>query len=319
MGLKAMVETGFPVTPAGGGTVWIHDFDLLDEQGEHLVFEQVKQAFEEAFTAVWQGRTENDGFNRLVLELPASWREAALIRALSRHRQQSGLDPSQRVQEAALAAHPAVTSRILQLFRTKFDPALKMDLKARQTKAAAEMAEIIEALQTVESLDEDRVLRRIALLVGAIQRTNYYQPGLDGGPKPYISFKVASPELADLPLPKPYREIFVWATHVEGVHLRFGPVARGGLRMVRPSRRFPHRGPGPGEGPAGQERRHRAGGIQGRFLSQATAQGRQPRRRPGRGGAGLYDLPPGPAGHHRQPYGRGQGGPSQGRGRARRG
>ena len=230
MGLKAMVETGFPVSPVGGGTVWIHDFDLLDEQGEHLVFDQVKQAFEEAFTAVWQGRTENDGFNRLVLELPASWREAALIRALSRHRQQSGLDPSQRVQEAALSAHPSVTARILQLFRTKFDPALKIDLKARQAKAAIEMADIIEALQTVESLDEDRVLRRIALLVGAIQRTNYYQPGPDGAPKPYISFKVASPELADLPLPKPYREIFVWATHVEGVHLRFGPVARGGLR-----------------------------------------------------------------------------------------
>ncbi len=230
MGLKAMVETGFPVIPVGDGTTWIHDFELLDEQGEHLVFDAVKQAFEEAFTAVWQGRTENDGFNRLVLEVPTSWREAALIRALCRHRQQSGLDPSQRIQEAALAAHPTLTARILQLFRTKFDPALKADVKTRQTRAALELAEITQALQTVESLDEDRVLRRIALLVAAIQRTNYYQADAAGEPKPYISFKVASPELADLPLPRPYREIFVWATHVEGVHLRFGPVARGGLR-----------------------------------------------------------------------------------------
>jgi len=230
MGLKAMVEMGFPVSPARGSQVWIHDFDLLDAQGEHLVFEAVKTAFEAAFTAVWQGQTENDGFNRLVLEIPASWRETALIRALARHRQQSGLDPSQRVQEAALSAHPTVTARILNLFQTKFDPSLKLDLKARKAKAAEIMAEITEALQTVESLDEDRVLRRIALLVGAIQRTNYYQPDPDGSPKPYISFKVASPELADLPLPKPYCEIFVWATHVEGVHLRFGPVARGGLR-----------------------------------------------------------------------------------------
>ena len=230
MGLKAMVEMGFPVSTAGGSQVWIHDFDLLDAQGEHLVFDAVKTAFEEAFTAVWQGQAENDGFNRLVLELPASWREAALIRALARHRQQSGLDPSQRVQEAALSAHPMVTARILNLFQTKFDPSLKLDLKARKAKAAEVMAEITEALQTVESLDEDRVLRRIALLVGAIQRTNYYKPDPDGTPKPYISFKVASPELADLPLPKPYCEIFVWATHVEGVHLRFGPVARGGLR-----------------------------------------------------------------------------------------
>src|SRR5207302_9533760 len=84
--------------------------------------------------------------------------------------------------------------------------------------------------QAVESFDEDRVLRRLALLVGAIQRTNFYQPTADGGPKPYISFKVASDELADLPAPKPFREIFVWGVNVEGVHLRFGPVARGGLR-----------------------------------------------------------------------------------------
>ncbi|HEX5378381.1 MAG TPA: NAD-glutamate dehydrogenase [Phenylobacterium sp.] len=230
MGLKAMVETGFPVTRKDQPPIWIHDFDLLDERGEHLVFDEVKQAFEDAFTAVWTGRTENDGFNRLVLELSVSWRDAALIRALARHRQQSGLDPSQRVQEAALSAHPGVTRLILDLFRTKFHPAIRADLATRQDQAALVMAEITEALQLVESLDDDRVLRRIALLVGAIKRTNYYQPGPDGRPKPYISFKVASPELADLPLPKPYREIFVWATHVEGVHLRFGPVARGGLR-----------------------------------------------------------------------------------------
>jgi glutamate dehydrogenase len=230
MGLKAMVETGFPVTRKGSGPIWIHDFDLLDEHGEHLVFDEVKQAFEDAFTAVWTGRTENDGFNRLVLELSISWRDAALIRALARHRQQSGLDPSQRVQEAALSAHPGVTRLILDLFRTKFHPAVRADLATRQKQAGEVMNEITEALQHVDSLDDDRVLRRIALLVDAIKRTNYFQPGPDGRPKPYISFKVASPELADLPLPKPYREIFVWATHVEGVHLRFGPVARGGLR-----------------------------------------------------------------------------------------
>ncbi|HPA37546.1 MAG TPA: NAD-glutamate dehydrogenase [Phenylobacterium sp.] len=230
MGLKAMVETGFPVTPQGGPPVWVHDFDLLDENGGHLVFDDVKQAFEEAFIAVWTGRTENDGFNRLVLELSISWREVALIRALARYRAQSGLDPTQRVQEAALANNPGVVRLILDLFRTKFHPAVRADLETRGRQADAVMAEIIEALQLVESLDEDRVLRRIALLVGALLRTNYYQPGADGRPKPYISFKVASGQLADLPAPKPFREIFVLATHVEGIHLRFGPVARGGLR-----------------------------------------------------------------------------------------
>ncbi|MFD3263639.1 NAD-glutamate dehydrogenase [Phenylobacterium ferrooxidans] len=230
MGLKAMVETGYPVTRAGAPPVWVHDFELNDERGEHLVFSEVKAAFEYAFVAVWSGKTENDGFNRLVLELSITWRDAALIRALARHRQQSGLDPSQRVQEEALSNHPGVARLILDLFRTKFHPAIKAGLEARQTQADAVMAEIIEALQLVESLDDDRVLRRLALLVGAIKRTNYYQPNADGSSKPYISFKVASGELADLPLPKPFREIFVWATHVEGVHLRFGPVARGGLR-----------------------------------------------------------------------------------------
>ena len=230
MGLKAMVETGSPIHRKDQTVVWIHDFDLLDEMGGDLVFDEVKAAFEDAFTAVWTGATENDGFNRLVLELSISWRDAALIRALARHRQQSGLDPSQRVQEAALAANPEVTRLILDLFRTKFQPAKGNDLAKRRAQAAEVMGKITQALQEVESLDDDRVLRRIALLADAIQRTNYFQPGEDGLPKAYISFKVASPELADLPLPKPYREIFVWATHVEGVHLRFGPVARGGLR-----------------------------------------------------------------------------------------
>ncbi|MBP7702179.1 MAG: NAD-glutamate dehydrogenase [Phenylobacterium sp.] len=230
MGLKAMVESGYPVMPAGGRRVYVHEFELDDQHGEHLVFEDVKTAFEDAFTAVWTGTTESDGFNRMVLELSISWREAALIRALARYRQQSGLDPSQRVQETALSNHPGVARLILDLFRTKFDPAIKADLGERTALAVKVMDEIVQALQQVDSLDDDRVLRRLALLVGAIKRTNYYQLGADGQPKPYISFKVASGELSDLPLPRPYREIFVWATHIEGVHLRFGPVARGGLR-----------------------------------------------------------------------------------------
>ncbi|WP_309643873.1 NAD-glutamate dehydrogenase, partial [Phenylobacterium sp.] len=230
MGLKAMVENGFPVTRAGARRVYVHEFEIDDAHGEHLVFDDLRAAFQDAFVAVWTGATENDGFNRLVLELSISWREAALIRALSRHRQQSGLDPSQRVTETALSNHPGVARLVLDLFRTKFDPAIKADLTARAAQALKVMDEIISALQLVDSLDDDRVLRRLALLVSAIKRTNYYQLDDEGRVKPYISFKVASPEVADLPLPKPYREIFVWATHVEGVHLRFGPVARGGLR-----------------------------------------------------------------------------------------
>ncbi len=234
MGLKGLIEEGLEVEherrDGSRATVWVHDFVLEDERGEHLVFSEVKEPFETAFLAVWSGRTENDAFNRLVLELSVSWREAALVRALARHRQQSGLDPSPAVQTAALSEFPGVARLILDLFRTKFDPAVKADLAVRTERADVVFGHIVDALQHVESLDADRVLRRLALLVRAAKRTNYYQLDAAGQPKPYISFKVASRELDDLPEPKPYREIFVWAPHVEGVHLRFGPVARGGLR-----------------------------------------------------------------------------------------
>ncbi len=233
MGLEALVEEGFPVRAAGSedaAAVWVHEFVLEDERGENLAFETIRAPFEAAFIAVWTGRTESDGFNRLVIELGVSWREAALVRALARYRQQSGLDPSQAVQQAALRDHPAVSRLILQLFEAKFDPASGADRAARLEAAKTIEAAIVQALRAVESLDADRVLRRIANLVGALVRTNYYQTGPDGEPKAYISFKIASRELEDLPAPKPFREIFVWAPHVEGVHLRFGPVARGGLR-----------------------------------------------------------------------------------------
>ena len=234
MGLKALTEDGFAVkrlaldgTPA---KVWLHEFEVQDERGEHLTFADVKVPFEETFLAAWTGAAESDGFNRLVLELGVSWREAALVRAVARYRQQSGLDPTQGVQEQALGAYPGVARLILDLFRTKFDPAIAAPVEQRQAQADAIFGEIVEALQGVESLDHDRALRRMALAVRAMQRTNFYQSGADGVPKPYISFKIASRTLDDLPAPKPFREIFVCSPRVEGVHLRFGPVARGGLR-----------------------------------------------------------------------------------------
>ena len=230
MGLKAIEEEAFALRPAGDGAVWVQDFLLEDEHGERLSFADVQAPFEDAFEAVWTARTENDPYNRLVLELGVSWREAALVRALARYRAQSGLDPSGAVQAQALADNPAVARLILDLFRTRFDPAVTSADGDRAQAAERVFGEIVLALQEVASLDADRALRRIALLVRALRRTNYYQAGPDGAPKAHISFKVASRELEDLPAPKPFREIFVSAPHVEGVHLRFGPVARGGLR-----------------------------------------------------------------------------------------
>jgi len=231
MGLKALGEYSYQISRAGSDApLFIHEFKIEDPRGADLSFDAVKGPFEHAFEAVWNGQTESDGFNRLVLELGIEWREAALIRALCRYRLQSGLDPSQAIQEEALRDYPDVARNLLELFAVKFDPARGGDAESRRGEAEAVFARITDSLQKVASLDHDRALRRLALLIQAIKRTNYYQAGPDGKPKPYMSFKIASRELADLPLPKPYREIFVWAPHVEGVHLRFGPVARGGLR-----------------------------------------------------------------------------------------
>ncbi|WP_309643794.1 NAD-glutamate dehydrogenase domain-containing protein, partial [Phenylobacterium sp.] len=230
MGLKTLEEWGHALRPSDEPEIHVHEFLMEDPRGDDLRFSDVKGPFEAAFSAVWTGRTESDGFNRLVLELGVNWREAALVRTLARYRQQTGLDPSQAVQEEALRDYPAVARALLALFAAKFDPAAGGDAASRETEVGTLVARINDLLQDVKSLDHDRALRRMVLLVQAIKRTNYYQMGADGAHKAHISIKIASRELADLPLPKPFREIFVWAPHIEGVHLRFGPVARGGLR-----------------------------------------------------------------------------------------
>ncbi|GAW42377.1 NAD-specific glutamate dehydrogenase [Brevundimonas sp. SH203] len=230
MGLKTLEEYGNAIRPLGDTEIHIHEFLMEDPRGEPLVFDDVRGPFEDAFAAVWTGRNESDGFNRLVVELGVEWREAALIRTLAHYRQQTGLDPSQTVQEEALREYPDVARALLSLFKAKFEPAAGGSADDRAAAVAELEGRITALLQDVKSLDHDRALRRIAALIGAIKRTNYFQRDAEGQPKPHIAIKIASRELDDLPLPKPYREIFVWAPHVEGVHLRFGPVARGGLR-----------------------------------------------------------------------------------------
>ncbi|HEX8471891.1 MAG TPA: NAD-glutamate dehydrogenase [Brevundimonas sp.] len=234
MGLKTLEEFGHAIRPAsddaGDTEIHVHEFLLEDPRGASLDFDDIKTPFETAFAAVWNGLTESDGFNRLVLELGVDWRQAALVRTLARYRQQTGLDPSQAVQEEALRDYPDVARAIVSMFACKFDPDHGGPAEERAASTAELSDKITALLQDVKSLDHDRALRRLALLVGAIKRTNYYQRDADGQPKPHISIKIASRELEDIPLPKPFREIFVWAPHIEGVHLRFGPVARGGLR-----------------------------------------------------------------------------------------
>ncbi len=230
LGLFVVSEQNFELRCAHCEHLYVHDLEMRAADGAAIAFGAVNEAFEEAFEAIWSGLAESDGFNRIILKRGVRWREAALLRALARYRQQSGLDPSQRVQEHAIAAHAEIAALILALFRVRFDPDLPEDSTARRAWSAELEAKISTALNGVQSLDDDRVLRRLAALVAAIVRTNYYQRQPDGTAKPYMSFKIASNDLADLPAPKPYREIWVSSPRVEGVHLRFGPVARGGLR-----------------------------------------------------------------------------------------
>jgi glutamate dehydrogenase len=229
MGLFVETEYFYPVARGADG-LGVHDVDMRARDGKPIDAKAVEDSFEEAFAAIWNGEAENDGFNRLILKLGVSWREAALIRALARYRQQTGLDPTQAVQEQALADYPEIVRQILALFRVRFSPEFPEPVADRRAWVDQIQAKIEDGLKAVVSLDADRALRRIAALVSGILRTNYYQRGADGKSKSYMSFKIASPDLEDLPLPRPYREIWVSSPEVEGIHLRFGPVARGGLR-----------------------------------------------------------------------------------------
>ena len=236
MGLFVAFETGYPVRPAekpvpdAPDVYWVHDLSMRSENGAPIDLDIVSSRLEEAFVAVWSGYAENDGFNRLILAAGATWREAALVRTLCAYRRQSGMDQPQDVQEAALARYPALTRLLVELFATRFDPAKDMTLKQRE-EAGKEICDHIEiGLRDVSALADDQVLRRLADLILAVQRTNFYQSAADAGPHSFVSLKIASRELQDLPEPKPFREIFTSSPKVEGVHLRFGPVARGGLR-----------------------------------------------------------------------------------------
>lgn len=235
MGLFVAFETGYPVkpqrkpVPSAPDTYWIHDLSMRRLDGKPINLEEVKAAFENTFVSVWSGLAENDGFNALIFNAGLKWREAALVRALCSYRHQSGLDPARQTQIEALNTYPVVTRQLVELFHTRFAPS-ELNMEDRAATVTQLRADIEESLNTVRALDHDRVLRRLADLIPAIQRTSYYQTDTSGAPLPYIALKIASRELEDLPNPKPYREIFMSSPLVDGVHCRFGAVARGGLR-----------------------------------------------------------------------------------------
>jgi len=231
-GFKTIEEYGFGVIHPQKGQHFIHEFilkkpdQILD--GLEIDFDTLKEAFSGVMMAIRHRVTEDDGFNQLV-QVGLHWREITLLRALVRYRMQSGLDGVLDTQIQALRDNPMVTRALVNLFMVKFAPSSE-DYSKRLIHVKSLLVEIEKKLQSVVSLEHDKVLRRLMALIDQIQRTNFFQTAPDSSQKAHISFKIASQALKDLPEPKPYREIFVWAPNVEGVHLRFGPVARGGLR-----------------------------------------------------------------------------------------
>ena len=232
MGFKVVDERTYRIEPTGGDTpeVWMHDMLLERADGGAVDLEVLKQRLEACFLTVMRGRAENDGYNALVLAAGLQWRDVALIRTISRFLRQVRVAYSQDYMWATLRKHCAVAADIVQLFHVRFDPRLDIASGERAAQEAAIQTAIEAALQAVESLDEDRILRHFVNAVGAAIRTNFYQVDPGGQPKPTIAVKFASHEVEGLPAPRPLYEIFVYSPRVEGVHMRFGKVARGGLR-----------------------------------------------------------------------------------------
>ena len=177
-----------------------------------------------------RGEADNDGFNRLVVSAGADWREAAALRAYAAYLRQLGSPFGLRYLADTLARHAGLARDLLELFHLRFDPARKLSAAERQAAAAPLRQRIEGALAGVPSLDEDRILRQFLNLIDATVRTNFYQPDASGRLPATLAFKLDSKAVEAAPQPRPFREIWVYSPRVEGVHLRFGPIARGGIR-----------------------------------------------------------------------------------------
>ncbi|MFN3658615.1 MAG: NAD-glutamate dehydrogenase [Pseudolabrys sp.] len=228
MGFRVVDERTYHIEPAGHAGAWFHDMLLERSDGGTIDLDQGKDRLEAAFLMVMRGQAENDGYNALTLLGGLGWRDVALIRTLSRFLRQIRVPYSQDYMWATLTKHAGIAAGIVALFHARFDP--RSEPAAREKAQADVAARIEEALQAVQSLDEDRILRQFVNAVQSAIRTNFYQSDKDGGVKPLIAIKFESRKLSDLPLPRPLYEIFVYSPRVEGVHMRFGKVARGGIR-----------------------------------------------------------------------------------------
>ncbi|ALG67762.1 NAD-glutamate dehydrogenase [Beggiatoa leptomitoformis] len=228
MGVKVISEDAYEIHLAAEPTqptMWIQDFGLTHMPSVTIDIKQLNQAFQETFKRVWQGDIENDGFNRLVLHPELNWRDIVTFRAYYKYIRQAGSSFSQSYIEQTLFNNLSITCLLSKLFHARCNPE-----QAAEIKADVLLKQLETALDSVVSLDEDRILRKFLAVIQATLRTNFFQKEANGEPKPYLSFKVNPHKIPDLPEPRPLFEIFVYSPRMEGIHLRGGKVARGGIR-----------------------------------------------------------------------------------------
>jgi glutamate dehydrogenase len=232
MGFRVVDESTFRVdAPAGDGThVWLHDMTLERLDGGAVDLDILGRRLEAVFLMAMRGVAEDDGYNALALGAALPWREIALLRMLSRYLRQAGVQWSQDYMWSTLARHPGLAEKIVTLFHVRFEPRQGLSVDGRADMQATLLQEIETALEKVDSLDEDRIVRRFVNAVLAAVRTSFYQLDRDGQPKAVIAVKLDSHRVEGLPLPRPLYEVFVYSPRLEAVHLRFGKVARGGIR-----------------------------------------------------------------------------------------
>ncbi|MDJ0905049.1 MAG: NAD-glutamate dehydrogenase [Woeseiaceae bacterium] len=228
MGVDVYTEHPYELSLETGQAFWIQDFHLRHKGGGQLDRNVVAPRFEECFMLALEGAVESDGLNRLILSAKLNARQTTLLRCYMKYLLQLGLPFSQAYMEDVLGAHPALANLLVELFELQFDPSLKPT--QRKSGLADKVQAVKRSVAKARNVDEDRILSAFAGAINATLRTNYYQREENGEPKACISIKLDPSGIREMPLPRPKFEIFVYSPDVEGVHLRGGDVARGGLR-----------------------------------------------------------------------------------------
>jgi glutamate dehydrogenase len=227
MGVKVFSERPYEVSLTSDRTFWIQDFHLVNEGDRSVDIEAVDRRFEDCFLAVLCGEAENDGLNRLVFYAGLDWRQTTLLRCYAKHILQLGLPFSQAYLEDVLVAHSKLVPLLVEQFELQFDPTIGKSRRSRELKRVS--AAVARGVARAKNVNEDRILTAFAGGISATLRTNYFLTE-DDKPKSCISIKLDPAQLPEIPLPKPKYEVFVYSPEVEGVHLRGGDIARGGLR-----------------------------------------------------------------------------------------